>query len=112
MSFIGSKFKSLQNKIASHRPSNPVKSCSASFALLPTFIVFPSCQCQSAPFVPNTSLIGLPFTFNWNLPGAPGAFHGATQSLVRTQTRYVPSEGNVTVVVASSTGMPNPWANK
>ncbi len=49
---------------------------------------------------------------SWNRPGAPGAFHVATQSRVRTQTRYVPADGNVTVVTASATGVPSPWASR
>ena len=36
----------------------------------------------------RSSARGLPFTSSWNFPGAPGAFHGATQSRVRTHTRW------------------------
>ena len=43
-------------------------------------------------------------------PGVPGACHRATQSFVRTNTRYVPASGMVTVVVAPATGVPSPWA--
>ena len=64
ISFVGSKFISLQNKIASQRPSNPVKSCNAKLALLFTFTKPPSCQCQVALFVPNVSFNGTPSTIN------------------------------------------------
>lgn len=47
---------------------------------------------------------------SWNFPGAPGAFHFATQSLVLTKTRYLPALGKVTAVLASFTGTPIPWA--
>ena len=47
---------------------------------------------------------------SWNFPGAPVAFHRATQSFVRTNTRYFPALGNVTVVAASFTGAPIPCA--
>ena len=40
--------------------------------------------------MPNDGRRGLPSISTWNLPGAPGAFQGATQSRVRTQTRYLP----------------------
>ena len=73
-----------------------------------TLTVPPSCHAQSAPCVPKVGLSGAPSTSTWNLPGAPVAFHRATQSIVRTHTRHVPACERFTVVVASFTGSPRP----
>lgn len=47
----------------------------------------PLCQCHLAFFVPKVSCRAFPSMKSLNSPGAPGAFQGATQSRVRTQTR-------------------------
>jgi len=102
--------------IASQRPSNPVRSCRATVTFLweasptATSTVPPSCQCHLAPSVPKVVSSGFPSTRTRNPPGAPGTFQGATQSRVRTSTRYLPGPGSSTSVLASSTGTPSPWA--
>ncbi|MBA7680777.1 hypothetical protein ES703_89098 [subsurface metagenome] len=109
----GTKARSVVKTMASHLPSKPVKSCRAMVTCF--FVILtvpPSCQCHLSPSVPKMVLSGTPSMSNWNLPGAPGAFHGAAQSRVRTHTRYFPVWGNSTVVMASLTGSPRPWASR
>ena len=90
--FGGDRSGSVVNRIASQRPSKPVRSWRATVVLRAAISTWPpSCQCQSAPSVPKTVGRALPLMITWNLPGPPGAFQGATQSRVRTSTRYVPA---------------------
>ncbi|MBA7614910.1 hypothetical protein ES703_22184 [subsurface metagenome] len=107
--FGGAGSVSAVKTIASHRPSKPVRSCRATVTCLFVIsIVPPSCQCHFAPLVPKMVPRGTPSMSSWNLPGAVGAFHGATQLRVRTHRRYLPAAGNPTFVVASLTGSPKP----
>jgi len=107
----GMSLTSLVKYRASHLPLNPVRSISLRVVFLEVILnVPPRCHCQSAPSVPKVVASRFPPILTANFPGAPGAFHLATQSLVRTWRRYVPVEGNVTSVVASATGVPRPCA--
>jgi len=99
--------------IASHLPSNPVRSCNA-ISEFPLLIrtVPPSCQCHDFPSVPKVVSRAELLMRSLNFPGAPGTSQGATQSRVLTHTRYFPFAGIVIVVRASFTGTPRPCASK
>ncbi len=112
MSSGGRKSGSREKRIASQRPSKPVRSRSATAAFASRISTVPPCgPCHWSPAVPRTVLSGRRLTTRRNLPGAPSPFQGDAQSHVRTHTRYVPVAGNVTVVSASSTGLPIPCAS-
>ena len=96
------------NTTPAQRPSNPVRSCSrTSTAHVPTVTVPPSSHAHSVCDAPNVLSSGLPLTSTVKRPGAPSA-----QLRLRTQTRYVPDDGKITVARASTTGRPMPCASK
>ena len=51
----GTTSGSRERTIASQRPSKPVRSCREMVASRPISTIPPSCQCQSAPSVPNVA---------------------------------------------------------
>ena len=99
---------SASNTIPAQRPSNPVRSSSATVAAVPpTFTTPPSSHDHSREPAPNSRTSGLPSTSTRKRPGAPSA-----QLRVRTHTRYSPALGNATRAFASVTRTPMPCANR
>ena len=91
-SFGGWKPRSAEKNTASHRPSNPVRSWSADSYLPFQFDDSPILPVPLSALGPEGYRESLAIDEHLKSSRSAGAFQGATQSLVRTQARYLPGE--------------------